>query len=69
MAAPEIINIRKVATLLPVGQNSARPLAQSGALPGFKVRGQWRSRRTDLDAWIESQTGGRAEASDRDTTQ
>jgi excisionase family DNA binding protein len=35
-------------------------MAQQGELPAFKVRGQWRFRRTDLDAWIDAKTGGSA---------
>jgi hypothetical protein len=30
-------------------------MAQRAQLPGFKVRGQWRFKRVDLDAWIEIQ--------------
>ena len=31
-------------------------MAQKGKLPAFKVGGQWRFRRTDLDAWIDAKT-------------
>ena len=30
-------------------------MAQGGELPAFKVRGQWRFSRKDLDAWMEQQ--------------
>jgi hypothetical protein len=30
-------------------------MAQKGELPAFKVRGQWRFKRADLDLWIERQ--------------
>ena len=30
-------------------------MAQKGELPAFKVRGQWRFKRADLDQWIEQQ--------------
>jgi hypothetical protein len=30
-------------------------MAQTGELPAFKVRGQWRFSRKDIDAWIEQQ--------------
>ncbi len=30
-------------------------LAQKGQLPAFKVGGQWRFKRADIDAWIERQ--------------
>ena len=69
MAAPEILNTRKVATLRRVGQKSARALAQSGALPRLQAGGRGRLRRTDIHAWIEAQTGGRATASDGERPQ
>jgi excisionase family DNA binding protein len=28
-------------------------MAQCGQLPAFKVRGQWRFKRSDLKQWIE----------------
>lgn len=55
MSSDEILTIRDVATLLKIGEKTAYTMAQSGDLPGFKVRGQWRFRRADLDAWIRQQ--------------
>ena len=56
MADPEILNIREVAALLRVAEKTAYTLAQGGDLPGFKVGGQWRFRRRDIDAWIDAKT-------------
>jgi len=53
--ADEILTIREVAALLKVGEKTTYTMAQSGELPGFKVRGQWRFRRSDIDAWIAAQ--------------
>ena len=55
MSSDEILTIRDVAALLKIGEKTAYTMAQSGDLPGFKVRGQWRFRRADLDAWIRQQ--------------
>jgi excisionase family DNA binding protein len=52
MADDEILTIREVAALLKIGEKTAYTMAQAGELPGFKVRGQWRFRRSDLDDWI-----------------
>ncbi len=52
MSNDEILTIREVAVLLKIGGKTAYTMAQSGELPGFKVRGQWRFRRSDIDAWI-----------------
>jgi len=60
----EVLTIREVAALLRVGEKTAYTLAQSGEIPGFKVGGQWRFRRADIEAWIEEQTrkAGRKES-------
>ena len=57
MADGEILTIREVAALLKIGEKTAYTMAQSGELPGFKVRGQWRFRRCDIDAWIHERVG------------
>jgi excisionase family DNA binding protein len=53
--ADEVLTIKEVATLLKVGEKTIYSMAQNGELPAFKVRGQWRFSRKDLDAWIEQQ--------------
>jgi len=66
MADDEILTIREVAALLKIGEKTAYTMAQSGELPGFKVRGQWRFRRSDIDQWIGRQVGQSSnEAGDR----
>ncbi|HBQ12941.1 MAG TPA: DNA-binding protein [Myxococcales bacterium] len=55
MSDDEILTIRDVAALLKVGEKAIYTMAQAGDLPGFKVRGQWRFRRSDIDAWIAAQ--------------
>ncbi|MEN0066553.1 MAG: helix-turn-helix domain-containing protein [Myxococcota bacterium] len=52
---PELLTLREVAKLLRVGMKTAYSLVQAGELPGFKVGGQWRFRRADIDAWIDEQ--------------
>ncbi len=51
----EILTIRELAALLKIGEKTAYTMAQSGELPGFKVREQWRFRRADIDEWIDMQ--------------
>jgi excisionase family DNA binding protein len=51
----EILTIREVAALLKIGEKTAYTMVQSGQLPGFKVRGQWRFRRADIERWINTQ--------------
>ena len=61
MADDEILTIREVAALLKIGEKTTYTMAQSGQLPGFKVRGQWRFRRSDIDQWIARQVDQAAE--------
>lgn len=55
MQGEEVLTIKDVAALLKVGEKTIYSMAQNGELPAFKVRGQWRFSRKDLDAWIELQ--------------
>ena len=52
----EILTLPEVAQLLKVAEKTVYTMAQKGELPAFKVGGQWRFRRTDLDAWIDTKT-------------
>jgi excisionase family DNA binding protein len=51
----EIITLPEVAALLKVAEKTVYTMAQKGELPAFKVRGQWRFKRQDIDGWIEEQ--------------
>jgi excisionase family DNA binding protein len=55
MSNEEILKLKDVAALLKVGEKTVYSMAQTGELPAFKVRGQWRFSRKDIDAWIEQQ--------------
>ncbi len=56
MPEPDVLTIHEFAALLRVGLKTAYALAQNGEVPGFKVGGQWRFRRRDIDAWIDERT-------------
>jgi len=62
----EILTLKEVADLLRVAEKTVYTMAQSGDLPAFKVRGQWRFRRDDIDRWIDEQTEKKASAGDSD---
>lgn len=51
----EILTLPDVARLLKVADKTVYTMAQEAQLPAFKVRGQWRFKRADLDRWIEQQ--------------
>ena len=49
------LTVRDVAGYLNVNEKTVYRLSQRGDLPGFKVAGHWRFKRSDLDDWIEQQ--------------
>lgn len=53
----EILTLPEVAKLLKIADKTVYTMAQKNELPGFKVGGQWRFKRADLDQWIEEQKG------------
>jgi excisionase family DNA binding protein len=55
MKNEEVLRLKDIAALLKVGEKTVYSMAQTGELPAFKVRGQWRFSRKDIDAWIEKQ--------------
>jgi len=54
----EVLTIREVAALLKLAEKTVYAMAQAGEIPAFKIRGQWRIRRAELDQWIDSQPRG-----------
>jgi excisionase family DNA binding protein len=55
----EILTVQEIAILLKLADKTVYSMAQVGELPAFKVRGQWRIRRVDFDAWMERQARNR----------
>ncbi len=55
MGRDEVLKLKDVADLLKVSEKTIYTMAQTGELPAFKVRGQWRFSQNDIDAWIEQQ--------------
>ncbi len=53
--ADEVLTIQEIAVLLKLADKTVYSMAQKGELPAFKVRGQWRLRRADFEAWMERQ--------------
>ena len=53
-----IMTIREVAEYLKLTEKTAYRHAADGKIPGFKVGGVWRFRRSEIDRWIERQSAG-----------
>ena len=49
----QVLTIKQVAEYLQVTEKTIYTLVQEGSLPGFKVRGQWRFKKVDIENWIE----------------
>jgi len=52
----EILTIQEIAIFLKIKEKTAYDLVAKGKLPGFKVGGSWRFRRSDIETWIDSKT-------------
>ena len=48
--------MKEAADYLKINEKTAYRLASEGKLPGFKVGGSWRFKRSEVVAWIETQT-------------
>lgn len=55
MKPEDIITIREVADYLKIAEKTAYKLVLEGVIPGFKVGGSWRFRRSEIERWIREQ--------------
>lgn len=49
----DIWTIKELAAYLRLKEKTAYALVAKGEIPGFKVGGSWRFRRSDIERWIE----------------
>ena len=61
--ADDILTLREVAGLLKVADRTVYTMARQGEIPAFRVRGQWRFRRRDINEWIDRQQSAAGEGS------
>jgi excisionase family DNA binding protein len=54
----EILTVRDIAARLKLAERTVNAMLGERELPGFKVRGQWRVRRVDFEAWLERVAAG-----------
>lgn len=55
----EIVSIKEVAAYLKLTEKTAYRLAAEGKIPGFKVGGSWRFRRSEIEKWIDEQSASK----------
>lgn len=53
--AKEIMTIQEVAEFLRLNEKTTYRYASQGIIPGFKVGGAWRFRKSEIDKWIRKQ--------------
>jgi excisionase family DNA binding protein len=51
-----VMTVREVAQYLNIHSMTLYKLVREGRIPAFKVGGQWRFRKKDLDSWVVSKT-------------
>ena len=52
----DIITIREVADYLKLTEKTAYRLTAEGEIPGFKVGGSWRFKRSEIEKWIDERS-------------
>jgi excisionase family DNA binding protein len=63
MSDDEILTVKELAAYLKIAEKTAYRFASEGRLPGFKVGGAWRFRKSEIDQWTKEQsTGGKNES-------
>lgn len=56
MAYDEILTVKELAAYLKIAEKTAYRFAFEGRLPGFKVGGAWRFRKSEIDQWTKEQS-------------
>lgn len=51
----DVITIQELAVYLKMAEKTLYRLAAQGGVPGFKVGGAWRFRKSEIDKWIKEQ--------------
>ncbi len=59
MSPKDVLTAEEVAKHLRIHPYTVRRLVRDGKLPGFKVGGQWRFNRTEMDAFMNSKNQGK----------
>ena len=54
----DVMTVREVAEYLKVKDRTIYRLVANREIPGFKVGGSWRFRKTEIDQWTESNAVG-----------
>ncbi len=58
----DILTIQEISKYLKLKEKTAYALVASGNIPGFKVGGSWRFRKSEIEKWIKSQESSSADS-------
>lgn len=61
MSKDEVLTIKELASYLKIAEKTTYRFASEGLIPGFKVGGSWRFRKSEIDKWIVKQESNRGE--------
>ncbi len=56
----DIMTIKEVAEYLKLTEKTAYRLTAEGKIPGFKVGGSWRFKRSEIEKWIDAELNRKA---------
>ena len=62
---PALMSLPEVARYLAMAERTIYDWAQTGRIPAFKLGATWRFRRSEIDAWLETQRSGPVVSPDR----
>ena len=54
----QVLTINEAAALQKLAEKTVYTMAQAGEIPAFKIRGQWRIKRSEFDRWLDAQPRG-----------
>jgi excisionase family DNA binding protein len=52
----DILTVQEAADYLKINHKTAYRLAASGKIPGFKIGGAWRFKKSEIDHWISQKS-------------
>jgi len=52
----DIMTIKELAEYLKLKEKNAYKLVAEGEIPGFKIGGSWRFKKSEIDKWIKEQS-------------
>jgi excisionase family DNA binding protein len=55
MKDSDIMTVQELAAYLKLNEKTAYRLLLNGKIPGFKVGGSWRCRKSEIDEWTKKQ--------------